>query len=218
MFSMSMMASSTTTPSAITRPASTIVLIVAPRSVEHQPRRDQRQRDGDQADERRPPLEQERDRARAPRAAQPRSSASVRLWMAISMKVGGPEDRRVDRRRPGRPGRSSSSAVLDAACDSSVLRPRQLLDDEQQARAVVDDRVADRRLVARRPRRPRRPARSACPPRARDRHLGEVARRRRSAACARTASRWLGVSTNPPVPITRALGELQQPGVERVRR
>ena len=60
MFSTSMIASSTTTPSAITNPARTIDVDRLPRAVEDQPGGDQRERDRDEADQRGAPLEQER--------------------------------------------------------------------------------------------------------------------------------------------------------------
>ena len=49
---------------------------------------------------------------------------------------------------PVRPGRQIVERRLDALRDVQRVRPRELLDDEQQARPVVDDRVADERLVA----------------------------------------------------------------------
>ncbi len=48
-------------PSAITRPASTMVLIVAPIQRQHHPRGHQRERDGDHADEGDAPLVEEGD-------------------------------------------------------------------------------------------------------------------------------------------------------------
>ena len=89
---------------------------------------------------------------------------------------------------------------FDVARHLSVLRAELLLDDQQQARAAVDDGVADRRREAL-----RRP--SATSPMRSD---GAVARRRptiasrslrrerRPAAACVIASRWFGVSRNPP--------------------
>ena len=90
--------------------------------------------------------------------------------------------------------------MLDAAGDRERVRALQLLDDEQQARAVVDDRVADERL---------RPVGDAG-------HVAQPQRgppRRASGTCARSLGwtmgrpvravmRCEGVSTNPPVPTT----------------
>ena len=69
---------------------------------------------------------------------------------------------------PGRPGLQLSSACLDAAGHVEGVGPRELLDDEHQARAVVDDGVADQRLVvAARGRRHRVRGTCACRPAAR---------------------------------------------------
>ena len=69
---------------------------------------------------------------------QPRSSAVVRLWIAISMKLAGRKIVGVD--RPRRAGRAAgpSSASSTPLVTSSVFAPWQLLDDEQQAGAAVD--------------------------------------------------------------------------------
>ena len=119
MFSMSMMASSTTTPTAITRPARIMVLIVCPRrcstsnaaisdigmattlisALRHEKRNISRIRTT---------------------SAQPRSRASVRLWIARSMKS-------ADRKMVGsivmpvRPGFISFSAASTLWVTSSVL-------------------------------------------------------------------------------------------------
>ena len=202
MFSTSMIASSTTTPTAITKPGQ-----------DH--RVDRRRRAG---------------RAPAPAATsesgiatrlisavrhsnrkatrtsttsrQPRSSA-LREVVERDLDEGRrPEDRGVDL-DARQAGPQLLERLLDAAGHLERVGPRELLDDQQQARAVVDDRVADQRLVVHRPRRPRRRGAAACR-RARSivtwpgRPASTIGR-----TC-RTPSRWLGVSMNPPVPIDRA--------------
>ena len=145
-----------------------------------------------------PPVEQEQRRARAGAGAQPTSSASARLSIAVSMNVAG---RKIvgSTSTPARPGRSASSASSTPSRHLERVRPRELLDDEQQALGV--GRRRRRRSAAGGPRRP-----SATSPRRRSR-LG--ARRRGPAArpsgvaigrMCRTCSRWLGVSMNPPLP------------------
>ena len=107
-----------------------------------------------------------------------------------------PEDRRVDLDARER-GTQRLERLLDALRHAERVPPRLLLDDQQQARHVVDDRVTNRRPVA-------------------FDHVGDVAERDRrtvaegdrrharscSAVCTPvrwlTAIRWLGRSTNPP--------------------
>ena len=148
MFSMSMMASSTTTPRAMTKPGEHHRVDRGARAVEHQPGGHQRQRNRHHADQRGPPLVEEERRARGPRADEPSSSALVRLSIASSMKVAGRKIV-VSISMPGSPGRSSSSAASTPSRDLERVGPGELLDDEHQARAVVDDGVADQRLVVR---------------------------------------------------------------------
>ena len=119
MFSMSMMASSTTTPTAITNPARTMVLMVVPRTYRT-----------------RAPAISDRGMAttlmsaarhsyrKAPSttitSTQPMSSAAVRLWSAISMKVAG---RKIWASiwTPCRPGFNAASASSTPRVTSSVL-------------------------------------------------------------------------------------------------
>ena len=64
------------------------------------------------------------------------------------MKLGRPEDASCRSATPGKAGPQLVERLLDAVRDLERVRARELLDDEQQARvAVVDDRVADQRLV-----------------------------------------------------------------------
>ncbi len=120
---------------------------------------------------------------------------------------------------PRRPGRSVVERLLDAAGHLERVRPRLLLDDQQQARAVVDDRVADRRRV---------------PPR----HSADVAERERRAVglaavvhghpghVGRPHDRQHVVDGEPLVgrvdeaahPVLGGVGVLQQAEVERVGR
>ena len=145
MFSTSMIASSTTTPMATTSPARTITLMVVSRQVEHQDRRDQRQRDGDQADERRAPLEQEGgdDEDHEQHADQQRRREVVDRLLD---EGGRPEDRGVDL-DSGKPGPQLVHRVVDSLGDLHGVGPAELLDDQQQAVAFVDDALAPDRLV-----------------------------------------------------------------------
>ena len=143
-------------------------------------------------------------------------------------EVGLLEDRRVEV-DAGQTGLQRADDVLDAARHLDRVRPRQFLHDQQQPGAVVDDRVTDQRLVGLenvrdvteldRRRQWRvlvlRLARGWCRRwSAVDGDLGEVGRRDdRRTFC--TASRWLGVSTIPPVPITDPR-RTEQSGVHRI--
>ena len=145
MFSTSMIASSTTTPMATTSPASTITFTVAPR------------------------------RSRTSRAATSDSGMAIRLMkavrhskrnammirmtsrMPINIAIGevverllderrGAEDRRVDLYA----GQSRLELIhrrLDPVGDLQRVGAAELLDDEHDARSVVDDGVADQRAV-----------------------------------------------------------------------
>ena len=48
---------------------------------------------------------------------------------------------------PGRPGLQRIDHLVDVPRDIERVAPRELLHDQQQARAVLDDGVADERLV-----------------------------------------------------------------------
>ena len=182
MFSTSMIASSTTTPTAITNPARIIVLMVAPAQVEHQRRR--------------PPATSgmatrlinavRHSKRKAPSTSttsrQPSIRALVRLSSASLDEVAG--RKMVESISiPGRPGRSAASASSTPCVTSRVLRPGILLDDQHQARPVVDDGIADERLgifhhvghITQAQRRAIALLFIA------DGHLGQVIRRRRSA-------------------------------------
>ena len=143
---MSTIASSTSDPSAMTNPARIIVLIVVPRqystimpaisdsgiamqvmsatrhSIEEQR---QHQHDEQTAEQQRPAQMLDRDLDEARRT----------------------EDRGIDLqiRQAGLQGRER---VIDALGHLERVRPGKLLDDEQQARAAVDDGIADQRLMA----------------------------------------------------------------------
>ena len=77
-------------------------------------------------------------------STQPSSSARVRLSNANWMKSAG---RKMVESifRPGRPGRSSSSAVFHAVRRLQRIGPGIFFHDEHQPGAVVDDRVAEER-------------------------------------------------------------------------
>ena len=121
MFSTSMIASSTTSPIAITSPARTIVLIVAPIGRQHERRGDQRQRDRRQADHGRPPVEQERRRRITITRTQPISIASREVVERPLDERGRAEDGRDRCRRPSSPGLRSSRAFSTFWVTSSVL-------------------------------------------------------------------------------------------------
>ena len=98
------------------------------------------------ADQRAAPVVQEHDQhehhEQAPdeeRAGEVAGCASRRSWPARKIV-------RVEL-DPGQTGSHLVDRRLDALGDLERVAPRQLLDDEHQARAVVDDRVADEGLV-----------------------------------------------------------------------
>ena len=74
------------------------------------------------------------------------SRASVTLSIACSMKDAGRNTLGVEL-DPRQAGLQRCERVLDAAGDLERVGLRELLDHEHQARAVVDDGVADQRLV-----------------------------------------------------------------------
>ena len=80
-----------------------------------------------------------------PRAGTPISSAVVRLSIASLDERRRAEDRRVDL-DARQPGPQLLEGLLDPAGHLERVGPAELLDDEQQPRAVVDDGVADQRL------------------------------------------------------------------------
>ncbi len=119
MFSMSMMASSTTTPTAITSPARTIVLMVASRtsSTVSAPSSD----NGIATALMTALRHSKRNSSRITMTRRaPRNSALVRLSMAISMNVAG---RKIvlSTSTPGRPGSSCCSTSSTPSVTSSVL-------------------------------------------------------------------------------------------------
>ena len=141
------------------------------------------------------------------------SSAILRLWIAISTKLAG---RKIVESicTPGSPGRRSLSAPSTPSRDLERVRALQLLDDEQQAGAAIDDGVADQRL--RRVDDLRQVADAQLAPAAlRNRDLREGVRRadRRDAA---RADALVGGLEEPARADHRARRELQQPGVERL--
>ena len=121
MFSTSMIASSTTSPIAITRPARTIVLIVAPMAMSTSVAAIERERDRRQADQGRPPVEEERDEDDRRRGRSRRSSPRARLSSDRSMNVGGAEDGRVEVHALRAPARRASRAFSTLRVTSRVL-------------------------------------------------------------------------------------------------
>ena len=105
----------------------------------------ERQRDRDEADQRRPPLEQEHDQDHEDEDAA--EDQGVRqVVQRLLDEAGRPEDRVIDV-DAGQARAELVEGFLDAARDIERVRPRELLDDEHHARTVVDDRLADERLV-----------------------------------------------------------------------
>ena len=74
------------------------------------------------------------------------ASARPTLPTASSMNVAGRKSVESTS-MPGQAGRQRGEGVLDARGHLEGVGARELLDDQEQARAVVDDRVADQRLV-----------------------------------------------------------------------
>ena len=92
----------------------------------------------------------------------PISSARVRLSIDCSMNVAGRKIV-VSISMPGRPGRISSIASSMPLRDLHRVGAAELLDDQHQARAVVDDALAPDRLVVLDVTLPRSPRRSTWP-------------------------------------------------------
>jgi hypothetical protein len=111
--------------------------------IQHQHGGDQRQRDRDQRDERRAELEEERgdDQDDQDDADDQRTREVVQRLLDEGRR---PEDRRVDR-HAGQAGPQLVDGVLDPAGDLHRVGPAELLDDEHEAGAVVDHRVAPQR-------------------------------------------------------------------------
>ena len=145
MFSTSMMASSTTTPTAMTKPARTMVLSVAPRADSTTRGRHERERDRDHADEGGPPVEEEQEQdGDDQQDAEQQGIAQVAD--RILDERGRTEDRGVDL-DPRERRLEDRERLLDATRHVEGVRPGELLDDQQQALAVIDDRIADERLM-----------------------------------------------------------------------
>jgi hypothetical protein len=180
--------------------------------VEEDDRRDERQRDRDEADQRRAPLEQERrqDQHDEQAAEQQRRREVVDRGLDEARR---PEDRRVDR-DVGQARAHRVHGVLEALRQLQRVGARVLLDDEQQARAVVDDRVAAERLVLLLERRDVGDA-QALAVAALDDDLAEV-------GSAVDADLVADIEAHPArldeaaLADERAVGEPQQPGVQRV--
>ena len=209
-----MIASSTTAPKGDHQPGERHRVDGGAAPVEDEHRRHQRERDRQQADRRDPPLVEERRAGSRRTSRNPSSSAMLRLWIEVLMKF----DWRkivVSNVIPGRPGLQRVDHLVHVAGDIERVAPRQLLDDEQQAGTVVDDRVADQRLVV-------------------DLDVGHLRRcgtrapvllstvtRARSAGVTigrtcRIPIRWSGSLDGAAGADDRAVGEAQQPGVHRV--
>ena len=133
MFSMSMMASSTTTPDGDHEPGEDHGVDRAAAQVEHQRRGHQRQRDGHEADQRGAPLEEEGDQHQDHEQAADAAAPGSRLSIDVSMKVAGRKIVGVDL-DAGQAGPQLVQRLLDPAVTSSVLAPGELLDDRAAGR------------------------------------------------------------------------------------
>ena len=141
-----MIASSTTMPTAMTKPASTIVLIDAPRKYSTSTAATSDSGIDTRLISAVAPLVQEGDEDQDDqRAADDQRDGQVAK--DVSMNVAG---RKIvaSISIPGKPGRSSSRTPLDAVGDLERVGTRELLDHEQQAGLAVDDGVAGERWVA----------------------------------------------------------------------
>ena len=113
--------------------------------VEHHQRRHQRKRDRDQADQRGTPLEQEGDQDQDhEQDAQEQREREVVDGDLDEVRL--PEDVGIEL-NAGKAGLQIADRAVDAVGHLQRVRPRRPLHDEQEARAAVDDRVADERLV-----------------------------------------------------------------------
>ena len=116
-----------------------------PAQLEHESGGHQRQRDRNEADERRPPVEQEDDQDDED---QDRTEEEG-LRQVVEGDVD--ERRRTEDRRVDLDPLEARPELVDrrfhTARDVERVRPRELLDDEHDARTVVDDRIAEERLM-----------------------------------------------------------------------
>ena len=143
MFSTSMMASSTTTPTATTRPASTITFTVAPARSSTS---SAATRDSGMAIRLMNAVRHSNRKATMIKATSrmPSRIARVRLSIDCSMKVAGRKIV-VSTSMPRSPGAISAMASSTPCGHLDRVRPAELLDDQQQAWAVVHHGVADQR-------------------------------------------------------------------------
>ena len=113
--------------------------------VEHERGRHQRHRDRDEADEHRAPLEEEGGDDQCQQHAGDHQDQREVVDRVLDQGRG-PEHGRV-RPHTGQTGLQLLERLLDAFGHIEGVGARELLDDEQQALAIVDDRVTDQRLV-----------------------------------------------------------------------
>ena len=144
MFSTSRIASSTTIPNAITKPARIIVLTRGAGQEQNEAGRQQRQRNGDDADDRSAPLvKEDEDDSRDQQAAQQQCPGQIVDRVLDESRR--PEDCRIDL-DPWKTGLHSLQRLLHPAGDGERVAPGKLFDDEHEARAVVDDGIANHAL------------------------------------------------------------------------
>ena len=111
--------------------------------VEYEGAGDQRQRDGDDADQRGPPLEEKRAEHHDHEQAPDQQGGGAILERQLD-EGRGPKDLGVDL-DPGKTGLQRRQGLVHTARHVQGVGPRQLLDDHHEARTTVDDRVPDHR-------------------------------------------------------------------------
>ena len=200
--------SSMTAMTAAARPAKSSALNVESVSVSTSAAAVSDDDEGRQGDERRAPgVEQREEHERQQRAADDHGERQVVGRLAD--EVGGAEGRRVDL-HAGEARAHLVQRVLDAVRDGQRVGAGELLDDEQEARLAVRDRVADQRLVVLDDAWSRRPGAAAC----RSGPCWPSSGTRASFSGVtlgrmwRTCRRWLAVSMKPPVPGVEASRKL----------
>ena len=111
--------------------------------VEYEGSRDQRQGDGDHADQRGPPLEEKRAEHHDHEQAPDQQGGGEILERQLD-EGRGPKDLGVDL-DPGKTGLQRRQGLVHPARHVQGVGPWQLLDDHHEARTTIDDRVPDHR-------------------------------------------------------------------------
>jgi hypothetical protein len=113
--------------------------------LQHERARDERQRPGEQARQDGPPAHEQGGQGEREQRG-PDDDREREVADRVLDEARGPEDVRVGP-HAGQTGPQVVERRLDAARDGERVGARQLLDDEHEAAAAVDDRVADQRLM-----------------------------------------------------------------------